>query len=102
MTSRSLCLAVVTVVGLLAAADSASVQSDECTRVRDARRQAENDLMLLLDSLVQQQSINPNYDPYPAATARRRPQVQQMQMLIAQIRKRDQEVCAEPAPLRQQ
>ena len=107
MTIRSLCLAVVTVVGLLAAADSASVQPDECTRVRDARRQAENNLADLLDSLsksemLDQQGINPNYDLYPAAKARRQAQVRQMQRLILQTLERDQEVCAEPAPLRYQ
>jgi hypothetical protein len=45
-----------------------------------------------------QMGLNPHYDPYPAANARRQAQAQQMQMLIAQISKREQEVCPEPAP----
>jgi hypothetical protein len=86
----------------------ASAQSDECARVRDARRQAENDLMLLLASplfsdagwfaAAAQMGINPHYDPHPAANARRQARTQQMQMLIAQISKREQEVCSQPAP----
>ena len=110
MTIRSLCLAVVTVVGLLAAADSASVQPHECTRVRDERRQAENNLADLMDSLSKsemyraeiQQDVDPNYDPYPAANGPRNLQEQRMQRLILQTIRRDQVVCAEPAPLRYQ
>jgi hypothetical protein len=45
-----------------------------------------------------QMGINPHYDPHPAANARRQARTQQMQMLIAQISKREQEVCSQPAP----
>ena len=99
---------VVALCCLLAVATSAVAQTDECGRMRNARREGENQLMALLASPLMttaeqmaaaiQQGIDYRYDPLPAARARRQYQVQRMHQIIALMKQREVEACSASAP----
>jgi hypothetical protein len=93
---------------LAVATQSASAQTDECGRMRYVRREAENQMMLLLTSLLMtpaeqiaaaaRMGMDNRYDPVPAAQARRQCQVQQAQQIIALAKQRELEACSDSAP----
>ena len=106
---RCSCIAVALHCCLLAVAThSVSAQTDECGRMRNARREGENQLMAVLASPLMtpaelaaaavQQGIDYRYDPFPAAQARRQYQVQRMQQIIALMKQRELEACSTSAP----
>ena len=103
------CIVVTTLCCLLAVpAHWAYSQTDECGRLRNARREGENQLMAILASPLMtpaelaaaavQQGIDIRYDPFPAAQARRQYEVQRMQQIIALMKQRELEACSASAP----
>ena len=75
MSRRWSSIAMTVLCCLLAVATSAVTQTDECGRMRNARREGENQLMALLASpfmtpaeqaaAALQQGIDYRYDPFP-------------------------------------
>jgi hypothetical protein len=93
---------------LAVATHSASAQTDECGRMRNARREGENQMMALLASPLMtpaeqlaaaaRSGMDLRYDPVPAAQARRQFQVQQLQQMIALVKQRELEACSASPP----